>query len=431
MMRISRIYFWVLLIVLSSCSVKKSIQTTSTTTSPTITANPYSATFLINDTDLNTAHIGIALYDADSNNYLYQYQSNKYFIPASNTKILTCYAAMKYLGDSLEGLRYLGNTDGSINIQGTGDPTFLHPAFKDISIYNFLSKQSIINYCEDCSTWQFKPFGKGWTNDDYYEDYMNERSVIPIYGNNRSVYSRLDSTVYYVSPSQNLKNIYAGSQGLRSTVNYYITDTSSKELPFYLKLLIDTLRNNKLQTINCFKSKLYKIIYSYPTDTALSYMMHNSDNFFAEQLLLMASNKHLGEMNDVKMFDTLLVTDFKDFPQKPKWVDACGLSRYNLFTPEDIIYVLGKVRNEFKQDRIKAIFPAGNQGTLKGYYTNYSDNIYAKTGSMSGVFCISGYLTSKQNKHITFSVMVNNHQAKGETLRRKIEAYLSKVFEEN
>ena len=228
-----------------------------------------------------------------------------------------------------------------------------------------------------------------------------------------------------------MKNIYAGSQGLRSTVNYYITDTSSKELPFYLKLLIDTLRNNKLQTINCFKSKLYKIIYSYPTDTALSYMMHNSDNFFAEQLLLMASNKHLGEMNDVKMFDTLLVTDFKDFPQKPKWVDACGLSRYNLFTPEDIIYVLGKVRNEFKQDRIKAIFPAGNQGTLKGYYTNYSDNIYAKTGSMSGVFCISGYLTSKQNKHITFSVMVNNHQAKGETLRRKIEAYLSKVFEEN
>ena len=88
-------------------------------------------------------------------------------------------------------------------------------------------------------------------------------------------------------------------------------------------------------------------------------------------------------------------------------------------------------RNEFKQNRIKAILPAGNQGTLKGYYTNYSDNIHAKTGSMSGVFCISGYLTTKQNKHITFSVMVNNHQVKGESLRRKIEAYLSKVIEEN
>ncbi len=413
---------------MSSCSVKKNIQTTTTTD---IQTNPYSANLLINDTALNTAHIGIGLYDADNNNYLYQYQSNKYFIPASNTKIMTCYAVMKYLGDSLEGLKYDVNSDSSINIQGTGDPTFLHPAFKDRSIYNFLSNQRIINYCENCSTWQFKPFGKGWTNDDYYENYMNERSAFPIYGNNRSVYSRLDSTVYYVNQSQTLKHIYAGSQGLRSTISYNINDTSSRELPFYLKLIIDTLGKNNFQTIDCSKSKLSKTIYSYPTDTALSYMMHNSDNFFAEQLLLMASNKHLGVMNDVKMFDTLLATDFKDFPQKPKWADACGLSRYNLFTPEDIVYVLGKVRNEFKQNRIKVIFPAGNQGTLKGYYTNYSDNIHAKTGSMSGVFCISGYLTTKQNKHITFSVMVNNHQAKGESLRRKIEAYLNKVIEEN
>ena len=428
MRQISRLYCWILLIVLSSCSVKKNIQTTTTTD---IQTNPYSANLLINDTALNTAHIGIGLYDADNNNYLYQYQSNKYFIPASNTKIMTCYAVMKYLGDSLEGLKYDVNSDSSINIQGTGDPTFLHPAFKDRSIYNFLSNQRIINYCENCSTWQFKPFGKGWTNDDYYENYMNERSAFPIYGNNRSVYSRLDSTVYYVNQSQTLKHIYAGSQGLRSTISYNINDTSSRELPFYLKLIIDTLGKNNFQTIDCSKSKLSKTIYSYPTDTALSYMMHNSDNFFAEQLLLMASNKHLGVMNDVKMFDTLLATDFKDFPQKPKWADACGLSRYNLFTPEDIVYVLGKVRNEFKQNRIKVIFPAGNQGTLKGYYTNYSDNIHAKTGSMSGVFCISGYLTTKQNKHITFSVMVNNHQAKGESLRRKIEAYLNKVIEEN
>jgi len=432
-MRISRIYCWVFLILLSSCSVKKNIQ--STTITPTITpavnTNPYNAVLLLNDSALATAPIGIALYDAENNNYLYQYQSNKYFIPASNTKIMTCYAAMKYLGDSLEGIKYNNNKDGSITIKGTGDPTFLHPSFKKQRVYNFLTKQREIIYCDNSANWQFNPFGKGWTNDDYYEDYMNERSAFPVYGNNRKIYTKLDTAVYFNYPSQNKKDIYAGSTGLRTKINYLLTDTSAIEFPYYIILLVDTLGKNDFQISDCSAGNLSKTIYSLPTDTVLQYMMHNSDNFFAEQLLLMVSNNQLGMMNDTRMFDTLLATDFNNFPQKPRWADACGLSRYNLFTPEDIVYVLGKIKKEFKQERINAIFPAGNQGTLKGYYTNYSDNILAKTGSMSGVFCISGYLTTKLNKHLIFSVMVNNHQAKGESLRRKIEAYLSKVMEEN
>ena len=53
---------------------------------------------------LQTAHIGISIFDPAANKYLYNYQGDKYFVPASNTKLPTCYAAMKYLGDSLVGL---------------------------------------------------------------------------------------------------------------------------------------------------------------------------------------------------------------------------------------------------------------------------------------------------------------------------------------
>src|SRR5690242_11491808 len=62
---------------------------------------------IINKPDLTSAHIGICIYDPSKNKWLYNYHGNKYFIPASNTKIMSCYAAMKYLGDSLIGLRYL------------------------------------------------------------------------------------------------------------------------------------------------------------------------------------------------------------------------------------------------------------------------------------------------------------------------------------
>ena len=55
---------------------------------------------------LQTAHVGISIYEPATNKYWYDYQGDKYFVPASNTKIPTCYAAMKYLGDSLVGLKY-------------------------------------------------------------------------------------------------------------------------------------------------------------------------------------------------------------------------------------------------------------------------------------------------------------------------------------
>src|ERR671927_187513 len=61
---------------------------------------------VLNDPALQTAHVGISIYEPATGKWWYNYQGDKYFVPASNTKLATCYAAMKYLGDSLVGLRY-------------------------------------------------------------------------------------------------------------------------------------------------------------------------------------------------------------------------------------------------------------------------------------------------------------------------------------
>ena len=76
-------------------------------------------------------------------------------------------------------------------------------------------------------------------------------------------------------------------------------------------------------------------------------MMNRSDNFFAEQVLLMTSQQLLGTMNDRAIIDTILKTDFANFPQKPEWVDGSGLSRFNLTTPENYITLLQKMEIEF------------------------------------------------------------------------------------
>jgi D-alanyl-D-alanine carboxypeptidase/D-alanyl-D-alanine-endopeptidase (penicillin-binding protein 4) len=160
-------------------------------------------------------------------------------------------------------------------------------------------------------------------------------------------------------------------------------------------------------------------------------MMYRSDNFYAEQTLLMVSNEVLGYMSDSRIIDTILKTDFNDLPQRPRWVDGSGLSRYNLFTPQSMVAILDKMQRQFGMERIKAVFPTGGTGTLASYYKADSTFIYAKTGTLSGVVALSGYLYTRKNKFLIFSVLVNNHQASATTIRRAVETFLQGIRQNN
>ena len=135
---------------------------------------------------LQTAHVGISIFNPSTKKYLYNYQGDKYFVPASNTKLPTCYAAMKYLGDSLVGLRYkiFDETVGGpgMIIKETGDPTFLHLDFKNQPVLEFL-RSSKMHISRKQSDFQESRLGSGWAWNDYEESYMAERSSFPIYGN--------------------------------------------------------------------------------------------------------------------------------------------------------------------------------------------------------------------------------------------------------
>src|SRR5690606_3268577 len=70
--------------------------------------------------------VGFYLQDAETGQELMNYNGEKLFTPASNVKILSLYAAMKTLKDSIPALRYEYKNE-DLYIQGLGDPTFLHP----------------------------------------------------------------------------------------------------------------------------------------------------------------------------------------------------------------------------------------------------------------------------------------------------------------
>jgi D-alanyl-D-alanine carboxypeptidase/D-alanyl-D-alanine-endopeptidase (penicillin-binding protein 4) len=430
-------YLTFIIIVLSSCSLSKQINR--------------SAQQLVKDSSLTNAHLGISIYEPASGQYWYNYNGDKYFVPASNTKIPTCYAAMKYLGDSLVGLRYVEDAYSNIYIKPSGDPTFLHPDFKNHPVYNYLSDpKKAINVLRPYEENFRYPYGSGWQIDDVSEIYQVPRSEFPVYGNlvtfSVDEAGKISSIPKIFSAEANLVVTSESCPGFKSVrkfdvfENRYLIECSglgksSKTIqaPFrptsglvYIEILGDTI-HKKVYT-GVFSSHTdFKAIYSQPTDSLLKPMMHRSDNFFAEQSLLMVSNEMLGVMNDEKIIDTLLKTDFKDLPQKPRWADGSGLSRYNLFTPQDFVAILGKMKNEFGMNRIKEIFPTGGEGTITSYYKADSGYIYAKTGTLSGVVALSGFLTTKKNKAFIFSVLVNNHQGSATAVRKAVEKFIQYI----
>ena len=152
---------------------------------------------LLHQPGLLSAQVGIALYDPATATYKYNYQGDKYFIPASNTKLFTLYAGMSYLGDSLIGMRYR-ETDTALFILPAGDPTLLHPAFADQPVIRLLQHTRHNIYMAD-PNWQDKPLGRGWAWDDYSDDYMSERSALPVYGNLiRWIYDTVSASFYSI-----------------------------------------------------------------------------------------------------------------------------------------------------------------------------------------------------------------------------------------
>src|SRR5689334_4721734 len=93
------------------------------------------------DEPFSNAHIGMSIYDASSQKSIYSLNANKYFLPASNVKLFTLYAALKYMGDSLPGIQYDDSGD-TLFIYPTGDPSFLQPEFKQQPVIDFLKRSS-------------------------------------------------------------------------------------------------------------------------------------------------------------------------------------------------------------------------------------------------------------------------------------------------
>ncbi len=391
---------------------------------------------LVNQNKVNNYFRGLVVYNTKKEKEIININGNKYFTPASNTKLFTFYTSYKTFKDSVVALQYFINSD-SLIIKGTADPSLLY-GFEENKTIGFLKNTTQNIYLVDENIAE-PVFGLGWAWDDYTYYYMPEKSQFPIFGNIIEMTKKSDSITVepiffkdFIEIDDQLENRRDFNKN-----QFYVRsfdDFEERQIPFKTsnQLVADLLGKEigkKIVVINPKKDILFKSFYSVPYDSLYKQMLVISDNFIAEQLLLQVGNAVDSTYSVKSAIDYSMENYLQGIPQKPRWVDGSGLSRYNLFTPESLVFLLQKMHNEIPQEKLFSYFPVGGEsGTLKNYYGNEKPYIYAKSGTLSNNYNLSGYLITKKGTVLIFSFMNNHYQGSSSKRKKEMEAVFLKLY---
>lgn len=391
---------------------------------------------------LTDHHTGFALYDWEARKVVVEHNADLHFVPASNTKLFSLYAGLMMLGDSIPALRYVVRGD-SLIFWGTGNAAFLNPDLPDTAALAFLRRRPERLFFST-SNFTGERLGPGWSWSDYNEYYLPEIAPFPLYGNIVRFDAPDRRPGLFVSPRFFQDSLTSVSGRPRSrevqrdefrnrfdrpeAVRPFRQDVPYRWSPGLAAALLSDTLNRPVTFINVPFDPQARTLYGLPVDAYYQLMMKVSDNLLAEHLLLSASGQD--SLNSRKAIETMLTRHLADLPDKAIWVDGSGLSRYNLFTPRSILMLLQKLYQKVPQERLFNLLAVGGQpGTLRSMFKSEKPFVFAKTGSLSGVYNLSGYLITRKGKLLSFSMMHNNFPGPVGDLRKRTEAFLTKIHE--
>ncbi len=384
--------------------------------------------------------VGLSIYDPLRKETLISDRADNYFTSASNTKILTLYAALQLLTDTIVAAKYIETKD-SLFIWGAGDPGTGYPNIKaDNALVNFLSQTDKVIVFSNAH-FKARRFGQGWAWDDYPYAFQCERNALPLYGN-RIWFEKSEDTIQVI-PNYLTSAVSIQSGPVTGTAKsewgdrYIFTSNPSIKrerlsipITFFendTRFSWEEITGKTISNTNRMLPEMTTSIFGSLRDSLLKVMMQESDNFVAEQLLLNCSFIELGYLSDIDFIKSFKQKYLFNLPNEVKWYDGSGLSRYNALTPASIIDILERIYQLKGKDYITTIFAAGGlSGTIREYFKGPADRpyVYAKSGSLKNIYCLSGYLITKSGKTLVFSWMNNNIKDNPEQIKSAFEQYL-------
>lgn len=171
-----------------------------------------------------------------------------------------------------------------------------------------------------------------------------------------------------------------------------------------------------------------------PLDTIIFYTNQSSINPYAENILKMLAYEKTGKGSTY--YGAQLVTQFwksrgvdmKGFLMK----DGSGLSSFNRVSPRQLAEIL----RSYIPDSMFPVFyhslpVAGKSGSISEIFkgTVAENNLRAKSGYMRGLRSYTGYVYNKNNKLLTFGIIVNNHSATPSKMKSMLEKIMVLIAE--
>lgn len=421
---------------------------------------------LLADAALDHGIQGVLVESLKDNRVIYEHNSNLLFLPASNFKLVVAATALDQLGPNyrLHTTLYTssertsnGILKGDLVLVGGGDPLFTMEQLQSIAAKVKAMGVKVIegNVVGDDTLFDDSRLGWGWACDDESYYYSAEVSALNLNenvvdywvrpGNKAGAPALIKPSPFtgYLFVKNECKTADAKSAKAVSVERIHgkntvlVTGTVPLDFKparceeaitvadpttFTCQTLIDMLRREGIKVKGSAvrgtrpqNAKLIATVDSAPISELLALLLKPSDNLVAECLLktLGAQMKGKGSESNGEAVELAFLNKIGVDSGQICINDGSGLSRVDYVSPKCLVSMLAHMyKHKDSKVYLDALPIAGVDGTLanrmKG--TAAAGNARAKTGHLSHVSALSGFVTTKSGEPLVFSIIMNNHQ---------------------
>ncbi|MBA2651746.1 MAG: D-alanyl-D-alanine carboxypeptidase/D-alanyl-D-alanine-endopeptidase [Tatlockia sp.] len=411
-----------------------------------------------------TMNIGIEVVDLTTGATLFRRNQSRTFIPASNMKLFSDAAALMVLGPDYRFRNKLstnasqlqqGILKGSLYLHLSGDPSFSHDRLAALidGLKAWGIKHIQGNVYIDSSHAIANPYPPGWLVSDLVYSYGAPAAPLIIDTN------RLNVTVNPAGRPDELAIVETDDASSSIVLNNQV---KTKATSAHCGVDFSMDKDNQLTVRGCVGVGQWAVLQKMAIRNPLSYAqglikrqlaeanilfeghillgkaptgslliasenskpisqlmadtLKPSDNLYADSLFLHAAEKLNGSPVDWSEAQFIV----KKFLQQQTGIDlsnavltdGSGLSRHDLLTPAQTVGLLRFLHDRFplSYEYIAALPVSGRDGTLQKRFKkpNQQDMVRAKTGTMTGVVSLSGFLYTANDHTLAFAIFINN-----------------------
>ncbi|MBN1787506.1 MAG: D-alanyl-D-alanine carboxypeptidase/D-alanyl-D-alanine-endopeptidase [Sedimentisphaerales bacterium] len=403
---------------------------------------------IITHKDQAKVKYGILVIDPCSGTRIFEHNENLPLVPASNMKLITGFAALKFLSRDFEYITTAAILDKKLVIIGSGDPLLGYEGDnKFISdIIEALKKRNITEIKDiiiDTTVFDDMRVHPNWPKDQLNRSYACEVSGVNYNGNcvrilasNNKGEIRLSTEpdTEYVKLLNHVKPVNKGNSAIASArthrenvVTIYgkcrkaasFNIAIERPAAFFGFLLAEALNDAGIKTSGQLTeagidSKDMQVICEHKTDIieVLKRCDKDSLQLAAESLFktLGAKEGRDGSWQGGKKVITDYLVALGASEVNFNIDDGSGLSGENKMTASIIVRLLADAySSDLWPVFQRTLATGGIDGTLKNYFHQgkYKGKVFAKTGYINGVRALSGFCIAGDKKYL-FSILTND-----------------------